>query len=305
MGLNALAFLFFASLGLAAHRPCQEDAEWGAVWDRLALLEREDSDAAERRSVLEELGQLANELPDSPRRRLLSAQLLARAGQDTRLAAERLLALPEWPFIGREAWLAAEVMPAGEARVRAVLRALEGAGVGPDPVAELSREALLVAWNTGVDEARALRFEEGALPIQRILHERYAAAWSAMDLAHSLSRMGEVAEADRLLAEAIEREAAAGRPTAQLWSNRGLIAIGRGDEARARDYLGRALVQGSDDANLMLSRLDLDAGRLSAARRGFRASILSPNPSAWALRGWGTTLLPPSGRAPNPKTDSP
>ena len=55
----------------------------------------------------------------------------------------------------------------------------------------------------------------------------------------------------------------------------------------------------------MLGRLDLDAGRLEAARKGFRASILSDRPAAWALRGWGLTLLPepPTERAPLPGED--
>jgi len=148
------------------------------------------------------------------------------------------------------------------------------------------------------NEARALRLEQGALPIQLVLQERYLAAWSAIDLAVTHSRLGNVAALDILLASAIQREEAEGRPTADLWSRWGLARLGFGDESTARDYLGRALARGSTDAALVLGLMDLRAGRLESARNGLRPLILSDPPAAWALRGWGVSLLPPAHTEP-------
>ena len=137
-----------------------------------------------------------------------------------------------------------------------------------------------------------MRLAEGALPIQEVLHARYQTVWSAIDLALTRTRLGDREGADTALAATIEREEGAGRPSADLWSQRGISALGFGDERRARDYFGQALARGSEDAALVLGWLELEAGRLEAARKAFRPSILSEQPAAWALRGWGLTLLP-------------
>jgi hypothetical protein len=196
----------------------------------------------------------------------------------------------EWPFEGAENWLAAEVLAPSSLRAAAVLRAL------PATAGALPPERMRLAWEVGADEARALRLD-GARGLQEALHRRALAAWSAMDLALTLNRLGDAQAADRVLSEQIERESAAGRPTGDLWAQRGTQALGNGDEVLARDYLGHGLARGSVDAGVVLARLDLDRGRLAEARAGFRALLLDPAPSPWAARGWGLSLLPP------PRTD--
>jgi hypothetical protein len=104
--------------------------------------------------------------------------------------------------------------------------------------------------------------------------------------------LGDQAKVEQILCAAMEQEQAAGRPTHELWNQRGIAAQGFGDDRAARDHLGRALALGSEDAGLVLARMDLVAGRRAAARVGFRAHILNQPPPDWAWRGWGTTLLP-------------
>ena len=182
-------------------------------------------------------------------------------------------------------WAAIAAREPGPDRASAVGRALK-AGGGP-----LSADHLRLAWEVAVEEATALRLD-GARAIQRVLHDRYAAVWSAMDLSLTLQRLGEEARADACLASQIAREESAGRPSGALWSQRGILALGSGDERRARDYLGLGCARGSADAGVVLARLDLDRGRLPAARAGFRALLLDDDPSPWAPRGWGLALLP-------------
>lgn len=184
----------------------------------------------------------------------------------------------------REAWQRAAALPAGDpARAAAVLEAL-AARQGP-----LDDASLRLAWETGVAAASELRLGE-AVGIQQELAERHPEPWSAMDLALSLGRAGRTAEADLVLERALERVSRA--EGAGLWERRGLLWLGAGDERRARDCLGRALARGSGDAAVVLAWLDLERGRSAQARAGFRPGLYDDPPGAWALRGWGLSLLP-------------
>lgn len=264
----------------------QGDA-WAQLWTELETLRSGKVSAAEAGVLRTHLGDALRKASDGPRTELLGAALEALSGRDVAPAAARLTALQPTPFTARELWFLADLLPAGAERARLVLAALEA----QTPLADWQ---VLLAWNSAVDEARALRLAETALPIQLRLHERYRATWSAEDLALTYKALGEGKAADQLLGETIAREDAAGGRTADLWEKRGINSLGFGDEATARDHLGHALAQGSPDAGLLLSRLDLMAGKVERARRGFRALILGQPPPDWAWRGWGTALLPPS-----------
>ncbi len=229
---------------------------------------------------------LAERSEDTPWSRLASAHLALLSGMDVSVVAARLGELDPWPYPPQASWHAAVCLPTGPLRVRAVEAGLQ-------KTAALERWEQLLAWNTAVEEARSIRFREGALNIQRELHRRYVAEWSALDLSLTLRQLNEQKESDEVLAGAIERAQKEGRASVGLWSQRGINSLGFGDEARGRDYLGRALAMGSDDASIVLGRLDLVSGRTEAARGAFRASILSSESAgAWALRGWGLSLLP-------------
>ena len=265
--------------------PSQGD-DWGGIWDTLAKLEGMASEAPGSLALAAELRGVADDAAPDPRSLLLRARIETWTSGATPEPLSIALAAESFDaFTSRELWLAVDVLPPGEPRVRAVMR-----GLATTP--NLEQTQLITAWNTGKDEASALRLLRGALPIQQALHERYATDWSTIDLGLTLSRLGLVAETHELYAEAIEQEDALGRPTRDLWAQWGLHTLGFGDESVARDYLGRALARGSKDATLMLGLLDLSAGRLDPARTAFRPSILSDPPAAWALRGWGVSLLP-------------
>lgn len=276
-----LAWLLVALAGTSA--AAQEAGGWDAAWSDLARLKRLERGSSEAGALAARLFEVVREHRGEPRGELLEAQLALWRGTDPRTAAT-LEMLPSRTFSGEESWLLVEVLPPGEKRVAALLRALA-------TTESLSREELLLAWNTAVDEALALRLS-GTRSIQESLDARYRATWSAIDLALTYQRLGEGGRADAVLAEAIAREESLGRPTAELWSRRGIAAFGNGDDLDARHYLGRSLAQGFGDASVVLGLMDLLDGRLDAARMGFRASILSDPPAPWGLRGWGMTLLP-------------
>jgi tetratricopeptide (TPR) repeat protein len=259
---------------------------WAQVWTELEALRSGKTSAAEAEVLRGHLGDALHEGSGGPRAELLRAALEATSGTDVTPAAERLAALDPSPFSARELWFLGDLMPKGAARARIVLTALEAD-------APLADWQVLLAWNVAVDEIRALRIEETALPIQVRLHERYQAAWSAEDLALTYKSLGRWQAADEVLAQAIGKELDQRRQPAALWERRGILALGFGDETAARDYLGLALAQGSDDAGLLLSRLDLIAARGDDARRGYQALILGRPPPDWAWRGWGMALLPP------------
>lgn len=276
--------MFFATL-LTAFLAFAQDSAWEGAWDgvdRLKTLERESPEAE---ALASELVAIARRRPQDPRAHLLEAQVARWSTGASGDILSMLQTVPARQLSVRECWLAAEVLPPGHVRTAVLLRALSG-------TPELSTDLLNMAWRMAVEEALALRLNQGARPVQEILHQRYQAAWSAIDLSITHRTLGHGVEADAMLAEAIAREEAAQRSTADLWSRRGVAAFGNGDERQARHYLGRALTRGSMDATLMLGLIDLLAGRHEAARMGFRTSILSDQPAAWALRGWGVTLLP-------------
>ncbi|MEW6072289.1 MAG: hypothetical protein AB1726_06775 [Planctomycetota bacterium] len=283
--MNALAALAGLSLALAPGGPARAATDWEAVWDDLVRLDSLAAESEEAQALVARLARAAEEGEDAPRTELLRRQLSRRRGEASTSLPAFTAAVP-WPFAGRETWLAAEVLPPGPERVRTVLWALDELPAATD------RRYLTTAWSAAVDEARALRLAKGALPIQERLHAEFAAPWSALDLALTLTWLDRAGEADRVLAAAIEREREGGRPGAELWSQRGILALGAGNERRARDYLGRALARGSADAAIVLGRLDLDHGRNRSARVAFRALSWDALPGDWAQRGWGLSLLP-------------
>ena len=260
---------------------------WAQIWTELETLRGGKISAAEAGVLRDHLGEALHKGAEGPRADLLGAALEALAGRDATSAAKRMATLEPSPFSVRERWFLADLLPAGAERARVVLTALET----PAPLADWQA---LLAWNTAVDEVRALRIEETALPIQLDLHERYDADWSAGDLALTYMALGQGDAAVGVLERAIERVRAGGGNLAALLERRGIQALGFGDETAARDYLGLALAMRSDDAGLLLSRLDLLAGRMEAARRGFQALVLGRPPPDWAWRGWGMALLPPA-----------
>ncbi len=269
-----------------------QEATWAEAWaevDRLPELPAAAPERAELLATLEERAARAREAtpgtPEHTRGLLLAARLESLSpGEGAGSARERLTRAPLAGLEGDELWRLAAALPACPLRVTSVLQALR--------TTEPTREQQLLAFEIGVEEAQALRLAGGARPIQELLHERYPAIWSTIDLSLTLSRLGEETALDALMKTAIPRERAAGWPVADLWSSWGTATVGFGDIARGRGYLGRAVAGGSSNAALVLSRMDLLDGRLEAARSGFRPSILSSPPHAWALRGWGTSLLP-------------
>jgi len=265
-----------------------QDAAWEAAWNELTRLQTLERESAEGQELAARLLDLCQRRAREPRATLLEARIDRWASEEPGApgeAATRLAGIPAREFSARECWLAIEVLPADSARVAVVLRALAS-------TPELTREQAQLAYEVALEEALALRLDRGARPIQEVLQARFQAAWSAANLSLTHHRLGHAEVADAILAEAITREEAAQRPTADLWSRRGVAAFGNGDESEARHYLGRALAAGSADGTLMLGLIDLLGGHLEAARMGFRTSILSDQPAAWALRGWGLTLLP-------------
>lgn len=278
------------SLFVAAAGAPQGDP-WAQIWTELEALRSGPTSEAEAGALREHLMEASRSGQPTPQRELLSATLEALAGREVSLPARRLFALQPSPFSARELWFLADLLPPGRDRARAVIGALEAP-------AALQRWQFFLAWNTAVDEARALRYEGSTLVIQSNLHARYQAEWSALDLALTYKALGDRAAAERVLNEAIAREEEAGRRPHALWESRGIVALGFGDERAARDYLGKALALGSNDAGLLLARLDLMHGRTEAARRGFRALLFAQPPPDWAWRGWGTALLPPAFAAP-------
>lgn len=283
--------LLLAALGVGppAHQEAEPPAEedWEQVWsevERLRSLPPGEAPALEA-----ELQEVRDRHRGGARGELLGAWLDLRAGG---APVEALPGLEPWPFDGPENWIAAEVLAPGGARTRALLEGL--ADGRPEP----SRDQLMLAWTAGLTYAGELLWMEEAVRVQRALHRRYGTVWSVLNLAFTLHRSGSSDEADALLGEyiaAAEPPAGQAAPAelAELWNNRGLIALGRGRERQARDCFGRALALGSTDSALILARIDLSRGNIAEARAGFRGLLLDVEPHAWALRGWGVALLSP------------
>ena len=277
MGFLGTTLLLTLALGLGSDEP-----DWEQIWLKLGRLQAMEAGAEGSRSLLEELEQVESTAPEGARRALLGAHLEAWEGSTVSLLPDQVSLEG---LSGHESWLLVEVLPTSPQRAEAVLY-----GLSLTPT--LDSHQLDLAWRTAAAEAGALRLESGARPIQSLLHKRYAAAWTAIHLSLSLMRMGDLDALNQVMGQVIAQEEAAGRSSAELWSQWGLAQLGAGNEQRARDYLGFALARGSSNAAIILGRLDLQQGRIAQARANFRPSLLTERPSAWALRGWGASLLP-------------
>ena len=169
----------------------------------------------------------------------------------------------------------------------------------PYGAAHLAREALALDSGQLAAERVELAFrltvalaETGdlgaAVELAEPLHAATRADWSAINLGLLHSRLGEPRAAERVLFDQLR---ASTRP-GELWNHLALVAMGEGRESLARSRLGRAVRLGSRNAQLSLARLDLQSGRMDAARGGFRAGADAVPPGPWSLRGWALTLLP-------------
>lgn len=185
-------------------------------------------------------------------------------------------------------WSALAGLPPGPARGELVAEALEAAG------GELPREAQQLAHDAGIRAADALEFGL-ALRVQGRLHARVGQLWTGYNLGVTQHRSGQTAAGDATLAALIEGAAPADR--ANLWSQRGIFALGQGRRDVAASHFGHAMALGSADATAILARERLAGHNLDAARDGFRASLNRNPDHPWALRGWGLTLL----SAPQPR----
>ena len=279
--------MIWLALAVALAAAGQGDV-WPAVWADLGALRAGGLSAAESSACEARIEKAMEDLPESPQASLARACIETLHGRDSRLAASRLQMLRPSPFAtATELWHLADLLPPGPDRAHVVLQAL----ADPQP---LARWQVLLAWNVAVDEARTLRFEQGALPLQLALNERFRQGSTANDLALTHRALGQGEAADRVLASAIGRAEEVGENSYELWEARGINALGFGDIQLARDYLGRAIAGGSLGAALLLSRLELMSKNDTAARAGFRALILDTPPPDWAWRGWGTAVLPPA-----------
>ncbi len=294
------------------------EVDWEGIWRECAALldareDRAEGDAATipdgdpRVAHLWELATTSDgELTESPE----DALLLTFLGQQAGRAAE----LPQWPdeeqhdrwpWSPRASWIAAFALPPGARRDRALLVALEtlgegGAGGSPGgtPAGEqqgdrpsLSGWRLDLAWRVWLDAARDLRFD-AALAMGRRIHADQQALWSAQSLAKTATGAGAYDEAQETLLAALESLAGSQEERATLQNQLATLLLGRGSERRARAWYGSAMLSGSADAVASVARLELAAGRIAAARAGFRRALLLPEPGPWARRGWGLSLLP-------------
>jgi hypothetical protein len=263
--------------------------DWENAWGRVAELEalrEEDGDGLERMEVALTLLAECSSHPNDSRFQILAAWL-DHEGYG-RLPQE---AGPLPDARGDANWLLADLLDDGPRRTESYAKALRE-GTHPPATVWLQQ-----AWEYGVRCAREHLWLDDAVVVQRELHAIYGEAWSAMNLAGSLHRAGRVDEADAVLAA----QEALGANPAEIQNTRGIHALGRGDERAARDHLGRSLARGYRDSALVLARLDQTRGDLPGARAGFRALLhVDPSagetPHAWALRGWGMTLLSPEDR---------
>ncbi len=193
----------------------------------------------------------------------------------------------------RSALVQARELAPGEARARALVRALEETSAfGLD-------ECLALAFEEFLNQARAYRMDL-ALPLAEGMHARARADWSAMSLGLACTRAGLNARAEEVLREQLALSED-GPDQAALMERLGLAYLGAGQEARARRELGAALARGSSNAGVVLGMLSLRQGRPEAARALFR-SILDEEPAqSWAHRGWGLSMVPRPGEAEAPR----
>lgn len=175
-----------------------------------------------------------------------------------------------------------------DARLIAAVETATGEEYGP---------ALNQAFTRFVERVEAFDLER-AEALVRALHERDRGAWSAESLSMLLGRADRFDEARRVLDDQLLRTPA-GESRNALLKTRALSTLGAGHTEQARRELGAALLHGSSDAAVVLSRLALSAGELERARVLSRPQLaLDPAP-AWALRSFGLSMLPPAGDSPS------
>lgn len=195
----------------------------------------------------------------------------------------------------------------------ALLCTLSISGSGQEPAVGASDAQLIqrVETATDADRSQALnqafaRFIERvdayelerAEALIRTMHERELAAWSAESFSMLLGRADRFDEARRVLDAQLARDVTE-KQRQTLLKTRALSTLGAGHIDRARRELGAALLHGSSDAAVVLSRLALSAGQLDRARCLSRAELSREPAPAWALRSWGLSMLPPVGDSPS------
>jgi tetratricopeptide (TPR) repeat protein len=235
-------------------------------------------DALARELALE-LEKLAGE--DDPRAAVLAAHLERLKGQ--RAMGEWIEGFDPgvpWPFDAAGSWRAADVLAPGSLRNRALVEAL---ALRAEPLDDAQVRRVYDGW---IEAALDLRFDE-ALALARPLHEEVKADWSAISLSLTLNRAGRWEEADRVLEQAIDL----GLDPTAMWTQRGIYALGAGQEVLGQSFLERAIQEGSVDAVAVLARADLAEGRYAAARKGFKEVLLRQPDYPWAWRGFGLSLL--------------
>lgn len=179
---------------------------------------------------------------------------------------------------------AVRALPQGPERARAVAEAVRTA-----PQAELG-EALQLGFDDFL--AAAGRYDgEVALELAEALHARADAPWSAMSLSLIHTRCGDPNRGVDVLRKAL---VTAPDPATErdLVAALGLALSVAGRREPGLAAFGSAFCRGSDNAGVVLGRLALREGRLERARAIFRTLLRSTPPPAWALRGWGLSLLP-------------
>ncbi len=182
-----------------------------------------------------------------------------------------------------QGWVLAEQQLDSDAAAAAQAAAAGLAGSTGDVAGEHQQLAFEILVQLA-SEGRHEQAEVLAAP----LHERVAADWTAVNLCLVLSQTGRFDQADAVLHSQLPRST----DPAELWNQRALLASGQGHADLFRARLGRAVRLGSANAALSLARADALAGRLEAARAGYRAGCDRTPPAPWSLRGWALTLLP-------------
>lgn len=190
---------------------------------------------------------------------------------------------PAEPAPAVEGWELAKQQLGSDAAAAAQAAAAGLAGSAGEVAGEHQQLAFEILIQLA-SEGRHEQAEVLALP----LHERVAADWTAINLCLVLSQTGRFDQADAVLHDQLPRST----DPAELWNQRALLASGQGRADLFRARLGRAVRLGSANAALSLARADALAGRLEAARAGYRAGCDRTPPAPWSLRGWALTLLP-------------
>lgn len=290
------------ALALAAALAPQERAtDWARVWGSLRAAEAAAPGSAERAAAVGELRREGQAVPAGWRARVLAFHLARLAGEEAAPVAG-----PEPPetlaLVAGEAWIAARALEPGPAGERALFAALREVG------AQDEQACLVLAFERFQALMDAFRLER-ALPLAEAMFARRPAGWSAVNLARALTRAGRHVEARAVLTAQIERDSDPASLVA-LHDERALAALGAGDERAGERDLGYAWARGSPNAGVVLGQRALTAGLRERARAIFRTLLDAEPPEAWALRGWGLSMVrPPRSGAgdphPSPLTPDP